>query len=1495
MRKKITLLTFLFSFIFFSLMAQNSNEIKLFKKNSQIYGLKTNPVLSGKYLSISAKGPVSEDFELSFPPYGWYLQTGTGDWDQSNQSEDHTSGSGLFARYNCYNINGTDDASIVSPAMSITSVDKTFSFWVNYYLIDGDYGQGAELYVDVSGDFGQSWNESSENIISGEHGVGWFQKIIDLSSYNGVDYTGNNVVLRFRAVSDYGSYNIAIDDVNGPELYIADDDAGIVSIENPQGTILSGNHYIKTVLQNFGNNDLTSVDINYSVRDTINNSEISNDVFNWTGTITTSNTEIVNLVNYNFANAGVYNIISSTSSPNGQNDLVTTNNESENLITVIDPGQLYEEFESDVFPPDSWLVDDNGWEIVDANYVINGNQSVWIPQKNGDPAKKIITPAITIQASSDYDLVFLLGGLNNDAGAAQNLGYSTLEVKYASNPDGTWTSLETFDMGTEGDDAQYKSVDLSSLSAGDYYFAFEATSTFDYQTYSSMVIIDDVMAAIKADAVNNDLAVEKVIYPKDFVFSGISTEIDVVIKNVGINVQNGNTVTVYADASEIGTATIGELNYSETDTVSIMWTASEESGIHDISASLADDDNNSNNSNTVSGIVVNEGMLVEGFETVEFYNNWEIEEGWSKTNATSGAFAQYSGDSALICNGNVSGGAYSDVKAISPVMNNDGTLSEMYFYGKRVNSTDISETTIQLKYTDDINGGNWFNIGPSLELNDNWEMYIVDLSSVPYGDYYFAFSASSTYDNADYNGYALIDNVVGIYYPAPDVHTLSPNDEATTVALDSEISIKYAEDITVNDLSGITISGTTEGDVGNVVASLDVDNRTLIISHDAFVNNYEVYTVTIPDGSVKNANLVGNKEKSWSFTTIMDNPEGNVYTPVINSEGIPLNTDISLKFNQKLTEIDFSNITVIGDVEGAVGNVNAVLVNDYTVQIEHDILANNNEVYTVTIPAGAVKNIDNVENEIVSWSFTSLLVGQPVADTLAPSNNSTGVELNSDVYIVFDQNITETDLSGISILGESEGVVGNIVPVLVNDTLFIAHDDFANNNELYTVTIPAAAVNASGVDNAEIIWTFRTELASPVPINFQPTSEEIGVSLDADIFVEFDQDINYNDFSGITITGATQGEVGGVNAYFGGDRRMIITHHEFENYNEEYTVNVLENTILNDEGVGNNAFSWTFTTIAQQNVNFVVSDGESLVGGAQVIFKDDTLYTDGAGETVFKTIPDVAMPYRINKTGYIESAGLITITDHDTTVNVNFEILKYNIQFSVTDGDDYIDSAKVIFNNDTIICDTLGVAIFTDVPYGLEKEYSVSKENYEIYNGTIDVDASKIEDIVLSLLSYNVTFMVSEGSTAIENAQVIFNSDTLNTDNSGSAIFENVLSEENIAYIVTKENYEDVTGNLTVIDSDVTEIVSLTAVGIVDFNNSKISVYPNPSNGVIIVDGLKTANSKICIYDISGKCIFNMKVTSTKENIRLEGNKSGMYILEYTNNDRIVRTKILVK
>jgi hypothetical protein len=159
---------------------------------------------------------IIESFEGTFPPIGWVLTGGTLGWTQNIIPPPIGVIGTKSAIYDCLNIPVIESPGYLQTPIFLVT-DDLFSFWCNYYD-QGLPGSSAELYVDISIDSGNTWIDGTINYLSGitlspsptldPTGQTWTQFFIDMSIYY-----EQNITIRFKAISDYGGYDIAIDGV----------------------------------------------------------------------------------------------------------------------------------------------------------------------------------------------------------------------------------------------------------------------------------------------------------------------------------------------------------------------------------------------------------------------------------------------------------------------------------------------------------------------------------------------------------------------------------------------------------------------------------------------------------------------------------------------------------------------------------------------------------------------------------------------------------------------------------------------------------------------------------------------------------------------------------------------------------------------------------------------------------------------------------------------------------------------------------------------------------------------------------------------------------------------------------------------------------------------------------------------------------------------------------------------------------------------------------
>ncbi|MGV6860398.1 MAG: M43 family zinc metalloprotease, partial [Putridiphycobacter sp.] len=155
------------------------------------------------------------------------------------------------------------------------------------------------------------------------------------------------------------------------------DDAGISSINSPTGTVCGSTTFTpEVVLTNYGNNDLTTVDIVYDIDGS------GSLTYTWTGTLTPSSTTTVTLPSMT-TTAGTHTFNASTTTPNGNTDTNTGNDGSSTSFTIMAGNGATLVINTDCWGYETY------WEIQDGTSTVvasGGNTGTTIPPGGGQTA-----------------------------------------------------------------------------------------------------------------------------------------------------------------------------------------------------------------------------------------------------------------------------------------------------------------------------------------------------------------------------------------------------------------------------------------------------------------------------------------------------------------------------------------------------------------------------------------------------------------------------------------------------------------------------------------------------------------------------------------------------------------------------------------------------------------------------------------------------------------------------------------------------------------------------------------------------------------------------------------------------------------------------------------------------------------------------------------------------------------------------------------------------
>ena len=722
----------------------------------------------------------------TFPPTNWTSEAGSGSWTYTTAASGYGTGTGS-ALADFYNINGSTPFSLVTPPLDISAVtDPILMFDHAYATYSGEEDQ-MDVYYSTDG--GASYTlllamPGGENGILNTGGTVTSQFVPTAQQWNTqvIQLPAGTNKLKFTATSAWGN-GLYLDNINVCNRPVFHD---------------------LTMLQPTGDGTVVpSVGVH---------SYIENTGVNLTG-------------NPGLSFLDRWEVDGVQYSTNHIAQLTMDANHQAQAFFSLPAGALAEDFNMGAPTPGEWTQTSNAvsWEAGDDTFFFSMFDSyALIGQVATDPEEMLITPEVVLNGSINK-LGFWLAGGNNVYG----FGSSTVQVKHQIAGSGVWTNLGSpIDLAND-EGPLYICQDLSALPNGTYKFAFAVSSTFSYGNYKSWVGIDNVVGPVLASVSMNDLAVTKVSYPNEIIYAGNTAVLSATVKNLGLNPQTGTLVTFTVnDGRTVLTANVtGTLNYNETQTVTVNYTTV--GGRHTITASVPADDILANNSASTQGVVAVTGNLAEGFEGA--IEGWTVSDPSYWTINNIGWLPPYEGAWSAYC----LGGTFTDDRLVTPKVILTGT-EELNFYASFGNQS-VGAASLAVDYSTD--GATWTNILPAFAPTETNQLYTVDLSTIPAGEYYLAFVGSGTTDG-QYNTILNVDHVIGpelaiVALDAPNVTIalVSGAPQLTWDPVDNAVSYKvYAS---ADPYGTFTLLGSTASTIYDLTGADNYHFYYVIASTDA--------------------------------------------------------------------------------------------------------------------------------------------------------------------------------------------------------------------------------------------------------------------------------------------------------------------------------------------------------------------------------------------------------------------------------------------------------------------------------------------------------------------------------------------------------------------------------------------------------------------------------------------------------------------------------------
>jgi hypothetical protein len=302
---------------------------------------------------------------------------------------------------------------------------------------------------------------------------------------------------------------------------------------------------------------------------------------------------------------------------------------------------------------------------------------------------------------------------------------------------------------------------------------------------------------------------------------------------------------------------------------------------------------------------------------------------------------------------------------------------------------------------------------------------------------------------------------------APSVSTLSPADEAVSVAVDANLVITFDE--AVNQEAGAdndVVIKTTVGDT--TVETIDTEDAkvtgdgttTITINPDTTLTEQTGYYVQIGadafDDAAGNSYAGISDTTSWSFTTgDFTNPSVSSLSPEDGASGINLDANLVITFDEAV-DVESGNITIkktaddttFETIDVTSGQVTGTGTTTITINPSSDLVDPTGQGYYVQIDATAFDDTSSNSYagiaDTTTWNFMSAAVAstskdaiEPYIVSFSPGNNEESVSTNPSLEIIFSETVYATNAKN-----------GDIQIFKSEDDSLVASPDF-NNLEVY--------------------------------------------------------------------------------------------------------------------------------------------------------------------------------------------------------------------------------------------------------------------------------------------------------------------------------------------------------------------------------------------------------------------------------------------------------------
>lgn len=363
--------------------------------------------------------------------------------------------------------------------------------------------------------------------------------------------------------------------------------------------------------------------------------------------------------------------------------------------------------------------------------------------------------------------------------------------------------------------------------------------------------------------------------------------------------------------------------------------------------------------------------------------------------------------------------------------------------------------------------------------------------------------------------------------PNPDIAATYPSDSATFIPIDSNITVKFTEDMDeATVISANFAMSRLNGPGGSVVAGVagafSYNDSSDLITFDptALLLPESWYRVTVYDFMTDQSGNPLLNDYSFEFET-EPQPFIATTTPANNAQTMTVDTIFSAIFSENMnlpgTITDNESVITFYDDIGPDRINGSISYNSGTRTLEFtpsSVLVADT-VYTVTILSTVADMTGNTLGPDQVFIFSTEL--NPGVSVVSPANNAQFVQVNTDIEVTFAEDMDETTVTaGTFSLESLSGQLGTVTGTVsgsfsytdATDLLSFDPTALLDSSTWYRITLDSTIADSTGnVLGFDRTYEFQTE-QPPQILSTQPADTSQFISVNTPIVVSFSEEMS---------------------------------------------------------------------------------------------------------------------------------------------------------------------------------------------------------------------------------------------------------------------------------------------------------------------------------------------------------------------------------------------------